>query len=58
MIGVAYVGMVLGTIMKLYSFADVMHNLRKIVPQILKLDKENKDIIATIGEHELSREVL
>lgn len=49
--------MVLGTIMKLYSFADVMHNLRKIVPQILKLEKENKDVIAAVGEHELSKEV-
>ena len=35
-----------------------MNDLRKTIPRILKLEKENKDIIGTLGEHELSREVL
>jgi len=35
-----------------------MHNLRKNIPRILQLHKENKDVVAELGEHNISRENL
>lgn len=55
--GLFYVGLVMGTVLKMVSYVHVMSNLRKKIPQILELEKNNKDVIATIGEHELSKEV-
>lgn len=56
--GILYVTAMIGNVLKMISYMDVMGHLRRNVPKIQKLNKDGKDIIETLGDHIVSKEVL